>query len=209
MGAGHHRVAAALAAGITTADVFVVPEMEDATMIRVYARENATQRGHTGTALAGTVASAYRFLTKLVLVGDPSQKFLGGYDLPTLRGHLAHGRGLGTDMLLDLLNGSPDEQTGERPHPIPGVNTGSVIQQLANLKASGDEGRIIQEVYAVIEAENHERLALLAQQDAAQRQQAQERREAEARAQEAERLRKAAEAQRRACPARSPQVSRR
>jgi hypothetical protein len=31
-------------------------------LIRVYARENATQRGNTSTALAGTVAGAVRHL---------------------------------------------------------------------------------------------------------------------------------------------------
>jgi len=118
--------------------------------------------------------SAYRFLTKVVLAGGVSQKFLGNHDLPKLRGNLEHGRGLGADLILDFLNGPRDEHTGERPHPIPGVNTGSVIQQLANLKASGDEGRIIQEVYAVIEAENHEKLALMAAQEAEQRRQEEE-----------------------------------
>ena len=39
----------------------------DGGMIRVYARENATQRGNTGTAMAGTVASAIRFLAKAIL----------------------------------------------------------------------------------------------------------------------------------------------
>jgi hypothetical protein len=198
IGAGHHRVQAALAAGVRTADIFVAQEMEDASMIRVYARENATQRGHTGTALAGTVASAYRFLTKQVLVGDPSQKFLRrSGSIESLRGNLEHGRGLGQDLILDFLNGPVDEQTGERPHPIPGVNNGSVMQQLANLKASGDEGRIIQEVYAVIEAENQEKLAILAAQEEEQRRQEQERLAAEAREKEAERERKEAEAQRR------------
>jgi hypothetical protein len=62
IGAGHHRVAAALEAGVTHADVFVAAEMDDATMIRVYARENTTQRGSTSTAMTGTVAAALRYV---------------------------------------------------------------------------------------------------------------------------------------------------
>ena len=45
IGAGHHRVAAAIAAGYTLADVTVSQDLDDGGMIRVYARENATQRG--------------------------------------------------------------------------------------------------------------------------------------------------------------------
>jgi hypothetical protein len=69
--AGHHRVKAALAAGIREADVFI-GEMDDAEMIRIYATENATQRGNSGTAQAGTVASAIRFLVKGILTGNVS-----------------------------------------------------------------------------------------------------------------------------------------
>src|SRR5262245_6667114 len=57
IGAGHHRVQAALDAGITEADVFVGEAFDDFTMVRIYARENATQRGQSSTALAGTVGS--------------------------------------------------------------------------------------------------------------------------------------------------------
>jgi hypothetical protein len=45
IGAGHHRVQAALEAGMIEADVFVGEDMDDGSMVRVYARENATQRG--------------------------------------------------------------------------------------------------------------------------------------------------------------------
>jgi ParB-like chromosome segregation protein Spo0J len=51
IGAGHHHVAAALAAGIPFADLFVSDELDEAGMIRVYARENATQRSHMSTAI--------------------------------------------------------------------------------------------------------------------------------------------------------------
>lgn len=61
--AGHHRVKAALAEGITKAEVSVC-DYDDADMIRVYADENATQRGNSGTALTGAIAAAIKYLTK-------------------------------------------------------------------------------------------------------------------------------------------------
>jgi hypothetical protein len=44
-------------------------DKDDATMLRVYANENATQRGNTGAAQAGTVASAVRIIAKAELTG--------------------------------------------------------------------------------------------------------------------------------------------
>jgi hypothetical protein len=43
---------------------FQIGKIEDAEMIKMYATENATQRGNSGTAIAGTVASALRFISK-------------------------------------------------------------------------------------------------------------------------------------------------
>jgi ParB/RepB/Spo0J family partition protein len=93
IGAGHHRVRAALAAGITTAEV-CVSEMDDAAMIRVYARENATQRGGAGTALAGAVASALKFLIKAVLMGGCGEFTTSSHSLAELRGNLRQDAGL-------------------------------------------------------------------------------------------------------------------
>jgi hypothetical protein len=75
------------------ADVFV-GDLDDAAMIRVYARENATQRGNSGTALAGSIASAARFLAKAVLTGHVST-FLqtSPKALEVLRGQIATERG--------------------------------------------------------------------------------------------------------------------
>jgi ParB-like chromosome segregation protein Spo0J len=141
IGAGHHRVAAALEAGITTADVFVAEDMDDATMVRVYARENATQRGNTSTALAGAVASAVRYLAKVILTGG-SQKFLGTLEnLEVIRGNLTSEKGLGEDVLLKFLQ------------DIPGMTLGSVRHQLANLKTSGDYTRLIADIAQEIAAE--------------------------------------------------------
>ena len=65
---GHHRVQAAISAGYQHADIFVA-NLDDEAMIRIYARENATQRGNGSTAVAGTVASAIRYLAKEQFLG--------------------------------------------------------------------------------------------------------------------------------------------
>jgi ParB-like chromosome segregation protein Spo0J len=148
---GHHRVRAAIAAGIREDDIKVVPDISDADMIRMYANENATQRGNTGTALAGTVASAIRFLLKGLFTGD-----LSGFPLrskkalETMRGQVGAERGLGYDVILEFLN------------DIPGVNQNTVKQQLANLKASGDYDEIVDALKEEIEAEQKEQLRELA-----------------------------------------------
>jgi hypothetical protein len=67
--AGHHRVKAPIEAGITIADVFVADDMDDAQLVRIYARENATQHGNTGTAQAGTLASILHLVAKAALTG--------------------------------------------------------------------------------------------------------------------------------------------
>jgi ParB-like chromosome segregation protein Spo0J len=138
--AGHHRVMAALEVGITEADLFVAEDMDDAAMIRVYARENATQRGVSSTALAGTVAAAMRYVAKAILKGS-AEKFLSSFHLPTLRERLLLEDGLGRDVLFAFLS------------DIPGINTANIQHQLANLKYSGDYARLIAEVQQEIAAE--------------------------------------------------------
>lgn len=64
--AGQHRVEAAKAAGITKANLHM-DEYDDHAAVRIYARENATQRGNAGTALMGSVAAAIALLTKTIL----------------------------------------------------------------------------------------------------------------------------------------------
>lgn len=138
--AGHHRVAAALEAGITEADLFVAEAMDDASMIRVYARENATQRGVSSTALAGTVAAAMKYVAKAILTGG-AHKFVSKFHLPTLRERLLSDDGVGEPVISTFLD------------DIPGINVSAVRQQLANLKASGDYARLIAEVQQEIAAE--------------------------------------------------------
>lgn len=169
--AGHHRVQAAMQAGMTAADVFV-GDLDDPAMIRVYARENATQRGNTSTAVAGTVASAIRFLAKAVLTGTFAWNH-AKVDVVSVRGNLTSGRSLGEGVIIDFL-----------PR-IPGVTLNSVKQQLANLHASGDYARIINEVREQIEREEREAAEALAHAE-------EERKAAEQAARQAEAERKAA-----------------
>lgn len=174
--AGHHRVNAAIEAGIKSADLFV-GDIDDAAMIRIYARENASQRGNGSTAVAGTVASAVRYLSKSVVMGNFSHNPNGGPRIDAGE--------FGWKVILDFLDA------------VPGVNEGSVKAQLANLKASGDYARIIREVQAEVDAEvaaEQERLRLAAEQEERDFQARVERAKQEAEASE----RRAKEAERRA-----------
>jgi ParB-like nuclease domain len=180
--AGHHRVQAALQSGINVADVFV-GELDDAAMIRVYARENATQRGNTGTAQAGAVASAVRFLAKSIATGTIST-IVENVALSEARGNLTSGRGLGEPLILDFLA------------RIPGITTRTIRDQLANLKASGDYARIIGEVQEDIEREEREAAIALARAE-------EERRRAEAERMAAEEAERRAEEERKAAAARA------
>jgi flagellar biosynthesis GTPase FlhF len=146
--AGHHRVEAAIEAGIKSADLFVAEDLDDAAMVRIYARENATQRGNTATAQAGSVAAAVRVLAKMILGGRLSPQ-LGRKSLEHLRGNIASDRGIGQDVVEEFLDG------------IPGVTSKVVEHQLANLKSSGHYARIIAEVKELIEEENREALKRL------------------------------------------------
>lgn len=138
--AGHHRTAAAIAAGVEEADLYVVNDMPGDQMIRIYARENSTQRGNNATAAAGSVASALKFLAKQAFGNSPENPGeLKGYGT---------GNGIGTTQILAFL--------GEN------VITRSLVeQQLANIKASGDYARILEEVQAEIEEEVGETLGEL------------------------------------------------
>jgi len=172
--AGHHRIQAAIEAGMTTADLYVRREVPDDEMLRLYATENATQRGNTTTALAGTVASAVRFLAKAILTGVSHKFVRNQHAQEIIEGRLTSESGIGEGLITDFL------------HDVPGVNVSAVRQQLANLKASGAYARIM----ANVEAELAEEAALAqAEADAATAEQARlehEHREAEARAAQAE-----------------------
>src|SRR5262245_34041133 len=191
--AGHHRVTAAIKAGIREAEIFA-GYMDDAAMIRIYARENALQRGNTSTALAGSVAAAVRFLAKVDLTAETSpesniralERLLADIrsgeitrteSLETVLGNLISDKGVGRPLILRLLEDTP------------GINDNTVKQQLANLKASGDYARIIREVQQQIEKENQEAFKALKRAEEEVRRAEEERIKAEAARKEAEELR--------------------
>jgi hypothetical protein len=120
IGAGHHRVEAALKAGLTHADVFVSREMDDDAMVRVYARENATQRGSSSQALLGSVTGAIRRIAQELLgkLGDESAS-------PRQRVE----QGIGWRQVMEKL--------GE------GHDRADIESALALLKQSGDYDRVI------------------------------------------------------------------
>lgn len=120
--AGHHRVEAALKVGIDESDVFVSKDMDDDTMVRVYARENATQRGHSAQALHGSVAGALRRIAQ-ELLGKSSVQ-IGTDD--RLK------NGIGFRQVMDKLGDGHDKD--------------EVVSALALLKQSGDYDRIIRAV---------------------------------------------------------------
>jgi hypothetical protein len=151
--AGHHRVRAAIATGVREADLFVSTTMTDSDMVRIYARENATQRGQSSTALAGSVVSAIRFIARGILASRNLEEVLAkfGQDLDLsehgyriVRGGLLSDIGIGEDIIVKFL------------HDTPGINKGSVGQQLVSLKSSGEYARIISEVKDEIGSDDEE-----------------------------------------------------
>lgn len=122
--AGHHRVAAAINAGISEADVFI-GRIDDAAMIRIYARENATQRGNSSTAAAGSVAAAVRFLAKAQFLSINRQ----------LSRNENKRQDIGEAPVSKFLQGVFGKSTGRL-----------VVDQLVNLKKSGAYAEIIRDV---------------------------------------------------------------
>ncbi len=100
-----------------------VAVLDDEAMIRVYARENATQRHGTATAVVGSVAAAIRYLAKAILGGEnvPSKIFDGRGTQAKLSETLTSEKGLGEPTITAFLKG------------VPGINPGVVRQQLAIL----------------------------------------------------------------------------
>ena len=137
--AGEHRLRAAIEAGIEKADIYVAPlgKMSDADAIRIYATENATQRGENGSAIAGSVASVIKFIARAILTGNVSTyvETISNGKLGQMRRRL-ESDGIGEPIILEFL------------HNIPGITTRTVRDQIANLKASGIYDRLIGEVQA-------------------------------------------------------------
>lgn len=166
--AGHHRIKAALEAGVTHAELVVRNDIDDEDMVLIYARENATQRGFTNTALAGSVASALRRLTRIVLTGH-ALKFQSIFPNPHKTMHdVESGEGIGQDLIFDFLQGrsrarrSKAKPTSNASHvdAMPDLKRSMVQHQLANLKTSGNYTRIVQEIKARIAEEETEAKAV-------------------------------------------------
>lgn len=172
--AGWHRVNAAIQAGMISAEIFIA-DLDDAGMIRVYATENATQRGNSSTAVAGTVASAFRYIIKGLLTGRGcGEIFTTSHERATAEGNLREGRGIGRHSILRLLD------------KVPTINDYVVQAQLSNLRSSGDYTRIVNEVREEIEEEHKAALVELERRELEAARLRWEQEEAEARQREAE-----------------------
>jgi hypothetical protein len=154
--AGQHRVEAALRAGLTHADVFVAPAMDVETMVRIYSRENATQRGNSSVARIGSVAAALRIVALNYLrSGEVSQPGRGTEQ------QLGE-KGIGWRPILDFLQ------------DVPGFTEHTVKQDLAVIKASGSYAEIIASARDEI-AREAEEARIEAEQAERERQEAEER----------------------------------
>jgi ParB-like chromosome segregation protein Spo0J len=134
--AGITRVKAALAAGIEEAEIFVA-DLDDAEMLRVYATENATQRGNSSTAVMGTIAAAIIQIAKSLIWNEEHLRtnFLtSAKTIETARGNLMNGRGVGYELIERFLE------------DVPGINEGVIKEQIAALKSSGHYQRLMMEI---------------------------------------------------------------
>jgi hypothetical protein len=183
--AGHHRILAAIAAGLRYADLTVIKDMDDARMSRIYAVENATQRGDSGTARTGSVASALRILAKAVMTGHVSiiLETCNEKARSIITGLFEKQGEIGATLILKVL------------HDVPGITTYSIQKSLDTLKASGHYTRIVSEVKDQVDQENKEALARLKQAEIEQAKAEKAARAAEERERKAEEARKEAAAQ--------------
>lgn len=108
IGAGHHRIKAAMNVGRKTAEVFI-GGYSDEQMIRVYATENATQRGNSSTAIAGSVASAIQFLARTLLMrsaplGETTSRASKAASVKASMRVENDGPGIGATAILNFLS---------------------------------------------------------------------------------------------------------
>jgi hypothetical protein len=95
----------------------------------------STQRGNTGTALAGSIASAIRFLAKDVLTGGECVSGeISRHSVEIAQGFIMRSpeRAIGRDLIEEFC----------KAMKLKGVTENIIKQQFANLKASGDYARI-------------------------------------------------------------------
>ncbi len=119
------------------AEVFVGP-FDDEAAIRVYASENAMQRGNHSGAVAGSVLAAIHFIARDLLTGGEHMSRIRDMSpkaIESALGNLQSDKGLGEPLITAFLEG------------VPGIHKFVVTAQLANLKASGDYARVIEQVH--------------------------------------------------------------
>jgi hypothetical protein len=163
--AGHHRVAAAKKAGEVKATLFVNDKLTPEDMLRIYARENLTQRVNYSNAMRGVVAGAVRYLAKTIMLGDPGFIVVTSrnpLDLAKIQGNLTSEKGLGVPTIYKFLKN------------VPGISEHAIRDELAELKASPDYPRIIKEVADEVIQESDAKLADLKRREQALTQQRQQ-----------------------------------
>jgi hypothetical protein len=120
-------------AGVTHHDVTVNRNMTDNVMVRILARENATQRGNMGTARIGSVAAALKIVVMSEYDADvQNQNIKPNYQ--------EFARGIGWRAIEKKLEG------------VPGHTLHTINADLAALRASGLYTEIINGAQAEIDA---------------------------------------------------------
>ena len=103
---------------------YCIKDPTDEQILRIYARENNTQRGEDNSAQAGPIASALKVLMKRTFEESRSRSERRGQLARDLKQDSSRLNGYGT-VAIERILGLPKHST-------------SVVIQLANLKASGD-----------------------------------------------------------------------
>lgn len=146
LAAGHHRLEAAKAEGLTTVEV-VVGDYDDAQMVEILTKENLTQRGNSTAAMLDSVAAQCRLIVPALLSHEGRPAHLSkilercGLNNPkalsTARGMALKRGGPGMPILYRAINGF-DQADGEAKAEAGEVATKTAIAEaLAALKASG------------------------------------------------------------------------
>ena len=98
--------------------------------MKLLPRRTQLERDNSATAIAGSIASAIRFLVKQILT-ESLNKGLPNLGDPQLLPDLSrNSKGLGEPLITAFLR------------KVPGIKNSVVEEQLANLKKSGDYARI-------------------------------------------------------------------
>jgi ParB-like nuclease domain len=139
---GWTRMQAAIKEGVEYADIYV-GDFDDHEMIQAYAKENATQRGNSSTALVGSIASTIKYLARVLCTDlEDIARILAisQKSVECARGNLLSGKGIGHELIEQFLA------------DVPHISESTIKEQLATLKASGHYDRLIAEAAEEVEA---------------------------------------------------------